>query len=179
MAVPPEQIDPVGLHFVTPADALDAFRAQSAGVNLAERHQLIRFADVATRTPRQGFAHFLSPQLHTLVKEKPRIAVAEKAEFAELLSENPSGRPIQELPVELLRRSFMIRKKVVAEAAGEESEAASSSAPAVPPDIPPSEQTTNKLSAAFMKKVLDSWVCGPMNAHVTRGLVLHIEIYRA
>lgn len=126
----------------------EALRDDTAGVDLMERHGLKRYESELTRTLLKGFAHFLSPQLQALVKEKPRIMLNEKADFAEMLSEAPSGRPIQELSMDLLRRSFKIRRKVVM--AGTEEDDAVDGAP---PDVPLEEQTTNKFSPAYTKKV--------------------------
>lgn len=136
------------LYLVTPPPAMEALREATAGVDLMERHRLRRYDSETTRTLRKGFTHFLSPLLQTLVKEKPRVMLTEKAEFPELLSEEPSGRPIQELSMELLRRSFLIRRKVVI--AGAEAEEGEKDAV---PDIPMVEQTTNKFSPAYSKKV--------------------------
>ncbi|CAM9482101.1 unnamed protein product [Ascophyllum nodosum] len=129
-------------------------REPAAGTNLMKRHHLNRYDTESWRTLRRGISHFLSPQLRVLIKEKPRIVLSEKAEFSELLSEPPSGRPIQELSVDLMRRSFMIRRKVptgaAVVAASEDDE--SSGRPAVPLDVPMDEQTTNHLSSAYAKK---------------------------
>ncbi|CAM9395292.1 unnamed protein product [Hapterophycus canaliculatus] len=113
-----------------------------------DRHQLHRsFEEESRRTLRKGISHFLSPALQVLIKEKPRIALAEKAEFSELLSEEPSGRRIEELSLELLRRSFFIRRRVAGPAVEEDE-----GGPPVPPDVPMAQQTTNKFSPAFAKK---------------------------
>lgn len=140
-----------GLYLVTSAAELEAMREPTAGVDLMSRHHLKKYDGEARKTLRRGIAHFLSPQLQVLIREKPRIALSEKADFAELLSEEPSGRPIQELSVDLLRRSFMIRRRVVR--AGEPNEEEDTTGPPIPPDLPMAEQTTNKLSSAFSKKV--------------------------
>lgn len=146
------------LHLLTPPAELAAMRDPTAGVNLMDRHHLYRYEAESGRTLRRGISHFLSPQLQVLIKEKPRIALSEKADFAELLSESPSGRPIQELSIDLLRRSFMIRRRVVtagvSASASQDEEAAVPGRPPVPPDVPMLEQTTNKLSPAFAKKVI-------------------------
>lgn len=143
------------LHLVTPAAALEALREPTAGVDLMVRHNLNRYEEESRRTLRRGISHFLSPQLQVLIKEKPRIALAEKGEFAELLSEELSGRPIQELSIDLLRRSFMIRRRVAngSSPSYDDDEAAAPGRPPVPPDVPFAEQTTNKASPAFAKKV--------------------------
>lgn len=140
------------LYLVTPVPAMEALREATAGVDLMERHRLRRYDSETTRTLRKGFTHFLSPLLQAVVKEKPRVMLTEKAEFAELLSEEPSGRPIQELSMELLRRSFMIRRKVVIAGGAEAEEGEKGTVP----DVPMVEQTTNKFSPAYSKKV---WVC--------------------
>lgn len=119
------------------------------------RHQLNRCYDSESRrTLKNGFSHFLSPRLQVLVKEKPRIALSEKADFAELLAEEPSANPwpIQELSVELLRRSFLIRKRVTVAGAATNADEGEEGPP-VPPDAPMANQTTNKFSPAFAKKV--------------------------
>eukprot|EP00903_Cladosiphon_okamuranus_P009558 g9100.t2 len=141
------------VHLLTPAAELATLR-EPTGVDLMDRHQLNRYYESESRrTPKKGFSHFLSPQLQVLIKEKPRIALSEKADFGELLSEEPSATPwpIQELSVDLLRRSFLIRKRVagagVAANADEGEEG-----PPVPPDLPMANQTTNKFSPAFAKK---------------------------
>lgn len=117
-----------------------------------DRHQLNRYESESRRALKKGISHFLSPQLQALVKEKPRVALSEKADFAELLAEEPSGRPITTLDVEILRRSFMIRKRVtpagVTAGAAEEEGGVT-----VPPDVPMAQQTTNKFSPAYAKKV--------------------------
>lgn len=138
-----------GLHLLSPPYTLEVMRGSSAG--LVEKHGLARYEGEMTRKLRKGFSHFLSPYLQTMVKEKPRIMLAEKAEFAELLSEELSGRPIKELPLDLLRRSFTIRRRVGPPPA-DDSEAVPGRPP-IPPDVPSEEQTTNKLSAAYKKKV--------------------------
>lgn len=140
------------LHLLTPAKELEEMREPTAGVDLMDRHQLHRcYEEESRRTLRKGISHFLSPALQVLIKEKPRIALSEKAEFAELLSEEPSGRRIEELSMDLLRRSFFIRRRVVTASgpAVEEDEGG----PPVPPDVPMAQQTTNKFSPAFAKKV--------------------------
>lgn len=148
------------LHLITPSPALEAMRESTAGVDLMERHRLKRFAGEPARKLKRGFSHFLSPQLQAVVRDKPRVMLAEKADFAELLSEEPSGRPIKELSIELLRRSFFIRRRVgpAPSSVGEDAEDASGGAgrPQVPPDVPLEQQITNKLSPAFTKKV--RWV---------------------
>ena len=143
------------LHLVTPAAALEALREPTAGVDLMNRHNLNRYEGESGRNLRRGISHFLSPQLQVLIKEKPRIALAEKAEFAELLSEELSGRPIQELSIDLLRRSFMIRRRVAngSSPSDDDDEASAPGRPPIPPDVPFAEQTTNKASPAFAKKV--------------------------
>lgn len=142
------------LHLVTPTAALEALREPTAGVDLMDRHNLNRYEGESRRTLRRGISHFLSPLLQTLIKEKPRIALAEKAEFAELLSEELSGRPIQELSIDLLRRSFMIRRRVASDSSpDDDDEAPGSGRPPVPPDVPFAEQTTNKASPAYARKV--------------------------
>ncbi|CAM9450791.1 unnamed protein product [Scytosiphon promiscuus] len=139
------------LHLLTPAKELEAMKEPTAGVDLMDRHQLHRcYEEESRRTLRKGMSHFLSPTLQALIKEKPRIALSEKAEFAELLSEEPSGRRIEELSVELLRRSFFIRRRV-ATAPGPAVEE-DDGGPPVPPDVPMAQQTTNKFSPAFAKK---------------------------
>lgn len=105
-----------------------------------------------TRKLRRGFSHFLSPHLQVMVKEKPRIMLAEKADFSDLLSEELSGRPIQELSMDLMRRSFTIRRRVGPPPPLDDG-GANPGRPPVPPDIPMEEQTTNKLSVAYKKKV--------------------------
>lgn len=140
------------LHFLTPPEKLEAMKEPAAGADLMKRHLLDRYESESKRTLRRGISHFLSPQLRVLIKEKPRIALSEKAEFAELLSEPSSGRPIQELSVDLMRRSFMIRRRVETGAdAVKDDETAGR--PPVPPDMPMEEQTTNHLSPAYFKKV--------------------------
>lgn len=154
--------DARGLHLVTPSPALASMREPTAGVDLMERHRLKRFAGEPARKVKRGFSHFLSPQLQAIVKDKPRVMLAEKADFGELLSEESSGWPIQELSIELLRRSFMIRRRVgpALSSVGEDAWDTSGGAgrPQVPPDVPLEQQITNKLSPAFMKKV--RWVYG-------------------
>eukprot|EP00904_Undaria_pinnatifida_P009963 jgi/Undpi1/6097/HiC_scaffold_20.g08582.m1 len=141
------------LHLVTPTAALEALREPTAGVDLMDRHNLNRYEGESRRTLRRGISHFLSPLLQALIKEKPRIALAEKAEFAELLSEELSGRPIQELSIDLLRRSFMIRRRVASDSSpDDDDEAPGSGRPPVPPDVPFAEQTTNKASPAYARK---------------------------
>lgn len=141
------------IHLLTPAAELAALR-EPTGVDLMDRHQLNRYESESRRTLKKGFSHLLSPQLQVLVKEKPRIALSEKADFGELLAEEPSASPwpIQELSVELLRRSFLIRKRVaVAGVAANADEG--EEGPPVPPDTPMANQTTNKFSPAYAKKV--------------------------
>lgn len=123
------------------------------GVDIMDRHQLHRYDAESRRTLRKGISHFLSPQLQVLIKEKPRIALAEKADFAELLSEERSGRCIEELSMDLMRRSFMIRKRVAPGFAAGGLADEEGGGPPVPPDMPAALQTTNKLSPAFAKKV--------------------------
>lgn len=139
-------------YLLTPAAELAALRDPTAGVDLMDRHQLNRFESESRRIVKKGISHFLSPQLQVLVKEKPRIVLSEKADFAEMLSEEPSGRRIQELSMDLLRQSFMIRKRVVTAgvAADEHQEGGRN---AVPPDVSMAHQTTNKFSPAFAVKV--------------------------
>ncbi|CBJ31749.1 conserved unknown protein [Ectocarpus siliculosus] len=122
------------------------------GVDIMDRHQLHRYDAESRRTLRKGISHFLSPQLQVLIKEKPRIALAEKADFAELLSEERSGRCIEELSMDLMRRSFMIRKRVAPGSAAGGLADEEGGGPPVPPDMPAALQTTNKLSPAFAKK---------------------------
>lgn len=145
------------LHLLTPAATLQALREPTAGVDLMDRHSLHRHTEDSRRVLRRGISHFLSPQLQVLIKEKPRIALSEKADFAELLSEEPSGRPIQELSLELMGRSFMIRRRVATGSAGaapqDVEEEVGVTRPPVPPDLPMEAQTTNKMSPAFAKKV--------------------------
>lgn len=142
------------VHLLTPAAEFAALR-EPTGVDLMDRHQLNRYEPESRRTLKKGFSHFLSPQLQVLIKEKPRVALSEKAEFGELLAEEPSASPwpTQELSVELLRRSFLIRKRVavagVVAANADEGE----EGPPVPPDVPMANQTTNKFSPAYAKKV--------------------------
>lgn len=141
------------LHLLTPPATLEAMREPAAGADLMKRHLLDRYEAESRRTLRRGISHFLSPQLKVLIKEKPRVVLSEKAEFGELLSEPPSGRPIQELSVDLMRRSFMIRRRVGAGAAAPPTEDDETlGRPPVPPDLPIGEQTTNHLSPAFAKK---------------------------
>lgn len=122
------------------------------GADIMDRHQLHRYDAESRRTLRKGISHFLSPQLQVLIKEKPRIALSEKADFAELLSEERSGRCIEQLSMDLMRRSFMIRRRVApTSAAGVADE--EGGGPPVPPDMPAALQTTNKFSPAFAKKV--------------------------
>lgn len=147
------------LHLLIPAPAMEALREPTAGVDLMGRHSLHRFSGEIRKTLRRGISHFLPPRLQALVKEKPRVVLAEKADFAELLSEPPSGRPIQELSIDLLRRSFLIRKRMGGTVSPQEEEEDNvPGRPPVPPDVPMAEQTTNKMSPAFLKKV-----CKPVN----------------
>lgn len=142
------------VHLLTPAAELAALR-EPTGVDLVDRHQLNRYYESESRrTLKKGFSHFLSPQLQVLIKEKPRIALSEKADFGELLAEEPSASPwpIQELSVELLRRSFLIRK-IVAVAGVAANADEGEEGPPVPPDVPMANQTTNKFSPAYAKKV--------------------------
>lgn len=141
-------------HLLTPASELAALREPTAGVDLMERHHLNRYDSESRRALKKGFSHFLSPQLQVLIKEKPRVALSEKAEFAELLAEEPSASPwpTQELSVELLRRSFLIRKRVVVAGVAANADEGEDGPP-VPPDMPMANQTTNKFSPAFAKKV--------------------------
>lgn len=145
--------DEDGLYLRTPAADLEALREPTAGIDLMDRHRLNRFEPESRRTLKKGISHFLSPQLQVLIKEKPRIALSEKADFAELLAEEPSGRPITTLDVELMRRSFMIRKRV-APAGMTAGAAEEEGGVPVPPDVPIAQQTTNKFSPAYAKKVL-------------------------
>lgn len=150
------------LHFITPTAELEVMKKSTPGVNLVHRQGLTRFESEMTRKLRKGFTQFLSPQLQVLVKEKPRIMLAEKADFGELLNEELSGRPIQELSVDLLRKSFTTRRRVGAPPPMDDAEAVPGRAP-VPSDVPVEDQTTNKLSSAYMKKV-------------SRCLSVHVEM---
>lgn len=145
--------DNKGMYLVTPAHAMEALKEATAGVDLMERHNLRRYDSESTRTLRKGFTHFLSPLLQALCKEKPRVMLTEKADFTELLSEEPSGWPIQELSINLLRRSFTIRKKVVIAGVDASEEGSSEGKGSVPDDVPMAEQTTNKFSPAYSKRV--------------------------
>lgn len=149
------------VHLLTPATELAALRDPTAGVDLMDRHHLNRYESESRRSLKKGISHLLSPQLQVLIREKPRIVLSEKADFAEMLSEEPSGRRIQELSMDLLRKSFMIRKRVVA--AGVAADEEQQGGPIVPPDVPMAHQTTNKFSPAFAKKVP---IYVPVEGHV-------------
>ncbi|CAM9133551.1 unnamed protein product [Ectocarpus fasciculatus] len=138
------------LHLLTPGIAMHDQFSSRGGVDIMDRHELHRYDAESRRTLRKGISHFLSPQLQVLIKEKPRIALAEKADFEELLSEERSGRCIEELSMDLMRRSFMIRKRVAPSSGVVADE--DGGGPPVPPDMPAALQTTNKLSPAFAKK---------------------------
>eukprot|EP00752_Nemacystus_decipiens_P010207 g9096.t1 len=149
----PDQGAGGAFHLLTPAAELAALREPTAGVDLMDRHQLNRYESESQRMLKKGFSHFLSPQLQALIKEKPRIALSEKADFGELLAEEPSASPwpIQKLSIDQLRRSFLIRKRVAVAGVSANADEGEEGPP-VPPDVPMANQTTNKFSPAYAKK---------------------------
>ncbi|CAM9301987.1 unnamed protein product [Choristocarpus tenellus] len=138
------------IHLLTPE--LETMREPNAGVDLMEQNGLVSYEKRLSRGPRKTFSHFLSTQLQVLVKEKPRIMLAEKAAFKELLKEEPSGRPIEPIPIDILKRSFRVRKEVVAKDEGNTRDGPESKIQ-VPPDVPFAQQTTNKRSPAYRKQI--------------------------
>ncbi|CAM9244692.1 unnamed protein product [Discosporangium mesarthrocarpum] len=141
------------LHLVTPIPQLEAMREPTAGADLMTRHNLVPFEKRLTRGLRKDFAYFLPPQLQALVREKPRVMVAEKANFSEVLQHEVSRRPMELQPMERLRRNLMLRKKEVVGQEGGDSKDEAEGNVTVPPDVPVAQQTTNKRSPAYRKQL--------------------------